>query len=127
MKSVASNEYYRVEVDDLKNRIYFTILGTWDDPKKIPNWADDVAEAVKCCSAGFTELIDWSGMTAILLTDYIRQAQEIAMKAGLRKAARVYDKERFVKMQMDRLTTQTGFPAKSFFDRAAAEAWLDQE
>ena len=127
MKTIASNDFYTVAVDSVKNRIYFTMRGSWTNEKQVSDWPDHVAEAVRLCSPGFTELIDWTGAPAILLTDYIGRAQEIAVKGGLRKAARVYERETFAKHQMDSLTEKTGFPVRSFFDREEAEAWLDED
>lgn len=126
MKTIASNEFYAIEVDQPKNRIHFTMRGSWTDTKKVSGWVGDLGEAIKLCRPGFTELIDWRQSSAILLTDKIAEAQRMAMKAGLRRAARVYDRDTFLKIQMDRLTQETGFPVKSFFDLKEAEAWLDE-
>jgi len=66
-------------------------------------------------------------MGGIWLTEHIAEAQKLIIKAGLRKAARVYSRESFAKLQMDKLSEKTGFPARSFFDQKAAEAWLDEK
>jgi hypothetical protein len=79
------------------------------------------------CSPGFTELIDWTHAGGIWLTDHIAEAQKLAMKSGLRKAARLFSRESFAKLQMDKLSEKTGFPVQSFFDQKAAEAWLDEK
>lgn len=126
MKTIASNEFYAIEVDQIKNRIHFTMRGSWTATKRVSGWLDDLGEAIKLCKPGFTELIDWRQSTAILLTDKIAEAQKMAMKAGLRRAARLYERDTFLKLQMDRLTEETGFPVKSFFDLKEAEAWLDE-
>jgi hypothetical protein len=125
MKTVASTDHYVIEVDESKNRLHFRMKGSWTDAAKVPAWLGDVSKALTHLSPGFTELIDWTEVGAITLTDYIAGAQDLAMKAGLRKAARLYTEERFLKTQMDVLSQKTGFPVKSFFDRAEAEAWLD--
>lgn len=127
MRTVASNEAYAIEVDEIKNRISFTMRGSWTDTKQVSGWLDDLAAAIKLCRPGFTELIDWRQSTAILLTDKIAEAQKMAMQAGLRRAARVYDRDTFLKLQMDSLTEKTGFPVKSFFDLKEAEAWLEEK
>jgi hypothetical protein len=125
MITVASKEEYSIAVDQEKNRILFTMRGSWTNAKKVSDWIKDLESAIKLCKRGFTELIDWREVTGILLTDYISKAQKMALDAGLHKAARVYDRETFLKLQMDTLTEQTGFPVKSFFDMKDAEAWLD--
>jgi hypothetical protein len=126
MQSIASTDFYFIAVDTQKNRLYITIKGgTWIDPKQVPKWLDDLAVALKLLSPGFTELIDWSQMTGILLTDYITEAQKQTMKAGLRKAARLHSKKSFAKLQLDTISEKTGFPVQSFFDHKACEDWLD--
>ncbi len=127
MKTIASNEWYVIEVDQIKNRIHFIMRGSWTDTKGVSGWLDDLGAAIKLCRPGFTELIDWRQSTAILLTDKIAEAQQMAMRAGLRRAARVYDRDTFLKHQMDRLTEKTGFPVRSFFDLKEAERWLDEQ
>jgi hypothetical protein len=127
MNTVASTDYYSIAVDQGKNRIYFTMRGSWNNAQEVSGWLEGLSEAIKLCRPGFTELIDWRQTTGILLTDQIADAQKLAMKAGLRKAARLYERETFLKFQMDQLTEETGFPVKSFFDLPEAEAWLDKD
>jgi hypothetical protein len=126
MRTIASNDHYVIQVDESRNRLFFVMKGSWIDTKVVPNWEEDVKKALTFLSPGFTELIDWTDVGSILLTDYIATAQELAMKAGVRKAARVYSAERFLKVQMDGLSQKTGFPVKSFLDKKEAEAWLDE-
>ena len=127
MRTVASNDHYVIEVDESKNRVYFIMKGRWVDTKAVPRWIEDVREAFRYVKPGFTELIDWTQVGSILLTDYIAGAQKLAMEAGLRKAARVYSTETFLKIQMDSLSEKTRFPVRSFSDKSQAEEWLDEE
>ena len=128
MQSIASTDFYSIAVDTQKNRLFVTIKGSmWTDPKKVPNWLDDVAAGLKLLSPGFTELIDWTEMIGTSLTDFFIDSQKLTIKAGLRKAARLYTRESFAKLQMDKISEKTGFPVRSFFDLKAAEAWLDEK
>ena len=126
MKTVASHEFYSVAVDGAKNRLHLTNRGSWTSTKQISGWLDDLASAAKLCTPGFTALIDWTQSTGILLIDRVAEAQKLLMKAGMRKAARLFERETFLKYQMDEVSDKTGFPVKSFFDRREAEAWLDE-
>lgn len=126
MKAVASCDHYVIEVDEIKNRIIFAMKGAWTDANAVPDWLEDMRKALKYVKRGFTELIDWTDVSAIVLTDYIAAAQQLAIDAGLRKAARVYSGEKFLKIQMDTLSKKTSFPVESFFTREEAETWLDQ-
>ena len=126
MKIVASREFYSVAVDGSKNRIHLANRGSWTNAKQIDGWLDDLSAATKLCTPGFTALIDWTQSTGILLTDRVAEAQKLLVKAGMRKAARLFERETFLKYQMDQVSQQTGFPVESFFDRREAEAWLDK-
>jgi hypothetical protein len=125
MKTVASTDFYTIEVDQAKNRVYFFLKGSWVDAQKLSAWESDVSAALRLCTRGFTELIDWTAVQSILLTDTIEKAQRLAMESGIRKAARLFPRETFSKMQMDTLTKKTSFPVKTFSDKKEAEAWLD--
>lgn len=126
MKAVASHEFYAVAVDEVKNRIHLINRGSWTNAKQVSGWLDDLFAATKLCKPSFTMLIDWTQSTGILLTDRVGEAQELLMRAGLRKAARLFERDTFLKFQMDRVSEKTGFPVESFFDRDEAEAWLDE-
>jgi hypothetical protein len=126
MRTVASTDHYVIGVDEAKNRLFFLMKGDWTETKAVPDWLEDVKQALKFMSPGFTELIDWTEVSAIVLTDYIAGAQQLAINAGLRKAARVYAGEKFLKLQMDSLSKKTNFPVESFFSREEAEVWLDK-
>lgn len=127
MRTVASCDHYVIQVDEVKNRIIFLMKGAWTDANAVPDWLEDMSKALKHVKPGFTELIDWTDVSAIILTDYIAAAQQLAINAGLRKAARVYSGEKFLKIQMDTLSKKTSFPVESFFTREQAEAWLDKD
>jgi hypothetical protein len=128
MQSISSTDFYTIAVDTQKNRLYITIKGgMWTDPQKLRNWLGDLAAGLKLLSPRFTELIDWTQMIGTSLTDFFIDSQKLTIKAGLRKAARLYSRESFAKVQMDNISAKTGFPVQSFFDRKAAEAWLDEK
>jgi len=126
MKTIASNDAYSVAVEEIKNRIYLTNRGSWTDVKQVAGWLDDLDAAARLCKRGFTVLVDWTQSSAILLTDHVAEAQKLLMQAGMRKAARLFERETFLKLQMDNVSGKTGFPVKSFFDRSEAEAWLNE-
>ena len=126
MNAVADKECYRLDVDVQKNRLYFLIRGDWTSPKNFTEWIPDLEKATGQLKPGFTELIDWTGMTLISMTDAIVDHHELAMKAGIKKAARLFDQDHFVTFQLAWVSKETGFPIKVFYDRAEAESWLDE-
>lgn len=127
MQTIASTDFYRIDVDEAKNRMYITYKGSWLKSTDAAEFADRHKEALARLKPGFTVFVDVRPMESMLLTDRVEQVQRDAVAAGIRKAARVYDKESFIKVQADRINLRTGISSMAFYDPAAAEAWLDEE
>ncbi len=123
---MAFGSVYSVAVDEGKNRIVLTNRGSWTDETQVSGWLNDIDAAIKLCRPGFTVLIDWTQSSAILLTDRIAEAQRLLIQGGMRRAARLYEKATFLKLQMDRVSEKTGFPVQAFYSLKEAEAWLEE-
>ncbi|MCA1960931.1 MAG: hypothetical protein LDL33_09045 [Desulfomonile sp.] len=126
MKEIASTDFYSIHVDKAKNRLFVTYRGTWTKPTQVPDFLRDHAEAINQLTPGYTALIDFRAMDAILLTDFIEKAQLDAVQSGIRKAARIYDRPTFIQIQTDHIRKKTGLNARAFESVAEAEAWLDE-
>jgi hypothetical protein len=126
MITVADRECYRLDVEVQKNRLHFLIRGDWTNPNNFTDWLPDLEKAIGQLKPGFTELIDWTVMRAITMTDAIVDHHKLAMKAGIKKAARIIDSDHFVVHQLEMVTQDTGFPIKVFYNRPEAETWLDE-
>ena len=126
MKTIADNDFYRIEVSEAKNRMYLTYRGSWMREKDVAAFGEDHKRAFTCLQKGFTVLVDVRPMEAMLLTDYVEKVQRQAIAAGIKKAARVYDTESFIKLQSDRINVKTGIASRAFYDMESAEAWLDE-
>jgi hypothetical protein len=126
MKTLASESVYSVVVDEGKNRIFLTNRGAWTDETQVSGWLRDIGAAIELCRPGFTVLIDWTQSSAILLMDRIGEAQKLLMQGGMRRAARLYERETFLKLQMDRVSEKTGFPVRTFYNLKDAETWLEE-
>ena len=126
MKSIASTDFYSIDVDQLKNRMVLTYKGSWIRPDQVPNFLEDHAAAVRLLSKGFTVLADVRQMEGMFLSDYVEKVQKHALEAGIRKAARVYPGPSFIRVQADRIHERTGIRSKAFESMEEAEAWLDE-
>lgn len=126
MNTIADNDFYRIAISEPQNRLYLTYKGSWMRDKDVANFAADHEKAVASLRSGFTVLVDVRPMEAMLLTDYVEKVQRQAVEAGISKAARVYDRESFIKLQSDRINVKTGIPSRAFYDLESAEAWLDE-
>lgn len=126
MNETASTDFYTIGVDRAKNRLFITYKGAWIRPAQVPDFVTDHAQALKLLSPGFTALVDVRQMESMLLTDFVQQVQMDALKAGIRKAARVYDRPTFIQVQAEHIHKKTGLSSKAFDSVADAEAWLDE-
>lgn len=126
MKYVASTDFYRIEVDQERNRLFLTFRGSWIKPEQVPHYLEDHSAAVGLLSPGFTALVELREIEAMLLSDYLEESQIDAVKAGIKKAARVYGERALIKTQTDRINKRTGLRSQAFKDPKEAEEWLDR-
>jgi hypothetical protein len=92
----------------------------------VPHYLEDHSAAVGLLSPGFTALVELREIEATLLSDYLEESQIDAVKAGIKKAARVYGERALVKTQTDRINKRTGLRSQAFKDLKEAEEWLDR-
>jgi len=126
MREIASTDFYSIHVDTAKNRLFVTYRGAWTKPTQVPNFLKDHSEAIKELTPGYTALIDFRKMEAILLTDFMEKVQIDSIQTGIRKAARIYDRPTFIQIQADHIGKKTGLNARAFESIAEAEAWLEE-
>ncbi len=126
MQEIAVTPFYRIHIDKGKNRLFIVYIGSWIRLDQVPNFVKDHATAVGLLSRGFTALVDVREMESMLLTDVVEKVQMDAVRAGIRKAARVYDRPTFIQVQAERIHKKTGLNSRAFEDMTDAENWLDQ-
>lgn len=124
---IAATPFYSITADTDKNRIYFSIVGSWKSPSDVPNYMDDWKKAVKQVRRGFTVLTDMTQAKVALpeIRKLHEDAQKMVMSAGLSKVAEVYPDDAVLKMQIDRISQASSMTKQAFSDRKAAELWLD--
>jgi hypothetical protein len=125
MEVIAVTPYYIYSVDKAKNRLYVTYRGDWLNPFALCDCLRHHEEAISQLSPGFTILADWREMESLFITDIIEECHKQDISAGIGKLARVYDHPTFKEIQACSVSKRTGITAKSFYDFAAAESWLD--
>ena len=130
IKPIAKTDFYSIEVDTTKNRMYFTIVGFWKNSTVVPNYLDDIKKALRSLSPGFTILTDVSQMKtpSTEVGSLHELAQRLLIEAGLKKTAEIIpDNKAIEKMVLQRLSTKSGMVKSTFHDKATAEAWLDEK
>jgi hypothetical protein len=91
---VVENEFYTLEVDTTTNRTLSTYHGFWPDSDDFKNkYISDVQKMAARVRSGFTSMVDIRDFKVPLpgVVDAIVRVQEILIKAGVRKSARVSD------------------------------------
>ena len=126
MELIHETDYYTFEIDRLKNRMYLVYKGFWKRPDQVPDFVKHHDETISHLLPGFTVLADVRQMEGVVITDILEEVQRHAVKAGIRKAARVYDKPTFKQVQAESIRVRTGITSKGFYSVEEAEAWLDE-
>ncbi len=129
MQEIGSGPSYRVEVDTLKNRVYFSFFGDAVNEASVAGLLDAVKAGCALMKPGFTGLADFTEMNLLGLPDVAQKVQETLLEAGLRKLASVWDHESFAKVIADSsaqkvMSGEYSERRKVFKNRAEAEAWL---
>jgi len=124
---IAATPFYSITADTDKNRIFFSIIGSWKSPSDAPNYLEDWKKALKLVRRGFTVLTDLTQAKVALpeIRKLHEDAQKIVMSAGLSKVAEIFPDDAVLKMQQDRISQATSMTKQVFSDRKAAELWLN--
>ena len=127
MIKIASNEYYRIEIDTTKNRVFLTITGFWQ-LSNVSNYIDHWRETVKFVKPGYTILLDTrQAITHPKEVMEMRQeAMRIAINAGLLKSAELTSKNIIAQFQLDTMSKNTAYPKQKFDNIEQAEQWLNE-
>ncbi|MCP4605724.1 MAG: hypothetical protein GY847_35255 [Proteobacteria bacterium] len=127
MKIITQNEYYKIEINEDKNRVYFRIQGFWKSPAVVPNFLNDWETTIGCLKPGFTIVSDLTEMKppAVSLSNIHEQAQCMLVAAGLSKTAEIISETVLLELQLKRYAGKSSMKKKEFSVLEEAEAWLD--
>jgi hypothetical protein len=129
MKEIANNEYYSIQVDKDKNRMYLTLIGYWKNHSVVPNYVADIQKATQELSRGYTVLTDVTQMKTPPreLADLHTEAQKVIIATGLKKTAELVGQDVIAKMALNQYSNQSGMQKGIFGNKEEAEAWLDEK
>ena len=128
MQHIAHTDYYTLDIDNQKKRIYHHVFGTWGEVPEVSQFLQDWETVLAQISEGYTMLTDarrfrllsasWAAMT-------IRLRKKL-FQAGIKKIAEVLPERAVTKMQFSTISTHVNdVTTKIFASEAEAEAWLD--
>ena len=123
------NQYYSLEVDVPKNRIYFSINGYTPSVKEIPYFEQDWKETVKEVKSGFTILGDLMTMQPHPpdVEELNKKVQAWLMSKGCRKVAQLAPME--ARIQVNKFSEESGLGEvlRAFHLKKNAEIWLNMK
>lgn len=125
---IANNTCYELLYDGVKNRVCLTIKGFWKNQQSVPNFLDDIRQALTLVKRGFTVLTDLRTMITHPqeLNAIHQQAHTMVMEAGVLQVAHVVPEDRIAKLQTSSIQDFTGLPVHNFTSLEEAEEWLNQ-
>lgn len=127
-KKIAKNSYYKIYIDEIRNRIYITFYGLWQEVAEVPNFVEDIEKAIQALSSGFTVLADTRSMKTPTkeVDDLHSMVLRIMDKAGLDRLALIIDRE-ILRIAGGRVMREGGIKERMEFfkDTDGAEDWLD--
>jgi hypothetical protein len=128
METIAKNEYYAVEVDPEKNRLYLRGKGFWGKVEIAQRFIGHVQEGIQQLSKGYSVLADLHDFKTppFEVGELIIEGQKIAADTS-GKNAQVLGENQGIAMPLSRYAKTSGIhrQIKSFATREEAEAWLD--
>ena len=128
MITIAQNEYYSISYLPEKNRIYYKVTGYWDSTEVVPEYLTHIKEVLKHVKRGYTMLVEVADLVPHPddVETLRKQAQRMAVEAGMLVAAEIVPNDILSDIQMDNMTGQTSFTVGKFGSYADAETWLDK-
>jgi len=127
MITVAKTKYYEIEYNEPKNRVYYKIIGFWEDVEHVPLYLWHIKECLRLTKPDFTMLVDATQMEPHPpeIEDLRKQAQVLALAAGMKQAAEIVSQDFISSIQFDCMTETTGFQKGKFKSFTQADTWLD--
>ena len=122
------NEYYELEYDSDKNRVYYKMKGLWKSVAVVPNFEQDWINMVRKTRNGWTILGDLKTLQPMPadVNALNGKVQQYLMGQGLRKVAQVADIA--VAGSINAMARKSGLREVlwAFYDKPTAETWLNK-
>jgi len=121
-------DYYSLEVDEGKNRIYFSLFGEIPSVDAIPDFESDWMSTVAPFKNGFTILANLKEMKPLPsdVSELNQKVQVKLMQQGCKKVAQVASID--IVVQVNKMAVESGLKdiLRGFSLARTAEMWLDK-
>ncbi|MBN2441499.1 MAG: hypothetical protein JXJ04_09130 [Spirochaetales bacterium] len=124
-----NNDYYELDVNVKKNRIYWKVKGFWPSADVVPNMGTDWQSCLEKVKKGFTIIADLREMKPP--PEAVKKLHEDAQKSiidtGVSKVATVMEST-VTKWSVESITNKSGMNVllQNFNNVLDAENWLDE-
>ncbi len=127
-KQISNKDFYSLEINIEKNRIYFCILGHWNKNISYETYIADWEEAISYLQPNFTVISDIRSMSphSVAVEKLHEKAQKYIVEKGLFKVAEVFPVNNITELQASRIAGKTNLPVNKFGSFEEAERYLDQ-
>ena len=127
MKEIASNDFYNINLDSERNRVYLKIKGFWKDPSQVPEYMDDWKRVLEHVQTGFTVVSDVTEMKppSTSVIPLHENAQRMLVEAGLDRTAEIVGDAVLLEIQLKQYADRSSMKRAEFGNKEEAEAWLD--
>ena len=127
-KEIEKNKFYELYIDTEKNRAFLKIKGFWHSVNDVPMYITHWKQVSRMLKNKFTILLDSrEAVTHPPEVQKLRQdAQEIAVKGGMYKAAEIVSSNIIAEFQSDSMSKQTHYDKAKFKSQEEAEKWLNE-
>ncbi len=127
MHQIAQTPFYILSVDPIKNRVYSSKIGFWQDVFDSPHFLEHIRQVLKQVFKGFTILSDLTQLQ-IMSHDWVEiviEAHKLFVEAGCAGKAEIAPETAVARLQCKRIAEGSGIQKQEFANKAEAEAWLD--
>jgi hypothetical protein len=130
VQEMVRREYYDIDVDQGKNRMYFYPKGTWNRISDVPDYINDLKKCVKMLRPGFDIISDGTHFAAPTqeISGLIMEGTTLMRELGQKKAAIIVTTS-ILKLILERHKDemeQEKLETKYFDSMTEAEKWLDE-
>lgn len=128
LKHIARNKCYEISYSEIKNRLYFIVLGFWKNKESVPELLHDWEKALRLVTPGFTVLIDMRTMIThpqelnVLHEKFMQMVRD----AGVSRVVNVTPNDKIASLQVGEIAVRSNLEIQTFDTFEAADKWLDK-
>jgi len=128
METIAKNKFYEIHYNESKNRIYYKVVGFWENVDCVPNYKEDIMSVRNFVKPNYTMLVDTRKMEVHPQdVENLRVwAQNEAVAMGMYRAAQIVSEDFISELQFDNMNDKANFMKGKFISFEEAENWLDE-